>query len=42
VIAGGQDGILRVWNGVNGNSITTFEPPKAPTPEPQKTAAVSK
>jgi len=42
VIAGGQDGILRVWNGVNGSSITTFEPPKAPTPEPQKTAAVSK
>lgn len=42
VIAGGQDGILRVWNGVNGSSITTFEPPKAPLPEPQKTAAVSK
>lgn len=40
VIAGGQDGILRVWNGVNGTSSITFEPPKAPTPEPQKTAAV--
>lgn len=42
VIAGGQDGILRVWNGANGSSIATFEPPKAPTPEPQKTAAVKK
>ncbi len=40
VIAGGQDGVLRVWNGVNGSSIATFEPPKAATPEPQKTAAV--
>ncbi len=39
VIAGGQDGILRIWNGANGNSIATFEPPKAATPEPQKTAA---
>lgn len=42
VIAGGQDGILRIWNGANGNSIATFEPPKAATPEPQKTAAVAK
>ena len=42
IIAGGQDGILRVWNGANGQSITTFEPPKAATPEPQKTAAVKK
>ena len=39
VIAGGQDGILRLWNGTTGSSIATFEPPKAPTPEPQKTAA---
>ena len=39
VIAGGQDGILRLWNGTTGTSIATFEPPKAPTPEPQKTAA---
>ena len=42
VIAGGQDGVLRVWNGANGNSIATFEPPKAAAPEPQKTAAVGK
>ena len=42
VIAGGQDGVLRVWNGATGTSIATFEPPKAPTPEPQKTAAVNK
>lgn len=42
VIAGGQDGVLRVWNGANGSSIATFEPPKAPAPEPQKTAAVKK
>lgn len=42
VIAGGQDGVLRVWNGATGTSIATFEPPKAPTPEPQKTAAVAK
>lgn len=42
VIAGGQDGILRVWNGATGTSIATFEPPKAQTPEPQKTAAVKK
>jgi WD40 repeat protein len=42
VIAGGQDGILRVWNGTSGTSITTFEPPKPPTSEPQKTAAVGK
>ena len=39
VIAGGQDGILRLWNGATGTSIATFEPPKPPTPEPQKTAA---
>ncbi|MBI5799947.1 MAG: hypothetical protein HZA92_04360 [Verrucomicrobia bacterium] len=39
VIGGGQDGILRVWNGATGTSITTFEPPKAATPEPQRTAA---
>ena len=39
VIAGGQDGSLRIWNGTTGTSIATFEPPKAPTTEPQKTAA---
>jgi WD40 repeat protein len=42
VIAGGQDGVLRVWNGANGNVIVTFEPPKSATPEPQKTAAAGK
>jgi WD40 repeat protein len=28
VIAAGQDGVLRVWNGANGQVIRTFDPPK--------------
>ena len=32
VIAGGQDGVLRVWNGATGTSIASFEPPVAATP----------
>ncbi len=28
VVAGGQDGILRVWNGVNGQAIAAFASPK--------------
>jgi hypothetical protein len=28
VIAGGQDGVLRVWNGTNGQIIKQFEPPR--------------
>ena len=27
VIAGGQDGVLRVWNGATGTAIASFEPP---------------
>lgn len=28
VISGGQDGVLRIWNGTNGQVIKVFEPPK--------------
>ncbi len=28
VVAGGEDGTLRVWNGADGKSITVFEPPQ--------------
>ena len=28
VIAAGQDGVLRVWNGLTGDVMATFEPPK--------------
>jgi len=27
VIAGGQDGVLRVWNGTDGKALATFTPP---------------
>jgi len=30
VIAGGEDGILRVWNGTNAQEMFKFEPPKPP------------
>jgi WD40 repeat protein len=29
-IAGGEDGVLRVWNGTNGQELFKFEPPKIP------------
>jgi len=29
VIAGGEDSILRIWNGTDGKPIATFEPPKS-------------
>ena len=29
VIAGGQDGVLRVWNGADGKMIKEFTPPVA-------------
>ncbi len=29
IVAGGQDGILRVWNGSNGESIVIFPPPES-------------
>ena len=28
VIAGGQDGTLRVWNGANAQVVKAFEPPQ--------------
>lgn len=30
VVAGGEDGVLRVWNGTNGQVLFNFEPPKSP------------
>lgn len=30
VVAGGEDGVLRVWNGTNAQELFKFEPPKAP------------
>ena len=30
VIAGGEDGVLRVWNGTNAQELFKFDPPKAP------------
>lgn len=32
VVAGGQDGVLRVWNGANGQVIKAFELPKESAP----------
>ena len=30
VVAAGQDGVIRVWNGANGQPVKTFESPKPP------------
>src|SRR2546425_5647276 len=30
IIAGGQDSVLRVWDGTNGKLIASFPPPDAP------------
>lgn len=30
VAAGGEDGVIRVWNGANGQVLKTFEPPAPP------------
>jgi WD40 repeat protein len=38
VIAGGQDGVLRAWNGANGQVLRTFEPPKPPADNAQAQA----
>ena len=35
VIAGGEDGILRVWNGTNAQELFKFEPPKPPADNAQ-------
>jgi WD40 repeat protein len=40
VIAGGEDGVLRVWNGKDGKSIATFQPP-APVIEDSAIASTS-
>jgi hypothetical protein len=29
VVGGGQDGVLRLWNGENAQVLHAFEPPKA-------------
>jgi len=39
VVAGGEDGVLRAWNGANGESVFTFAPPPSPEqPGPQASA----
>ncbi|MBS0207013.1 MAG: hypothetical protein JSS49_29405 [Planctomycetes bacterium] len=38
VIAGGEDGILRVWNGTNAQELFKFEPPKSPADNAQAKA----
>lgn len=35
VVAGGEDGVLRVWNGTNGQVLYSFEPPKVPAENTQ-------
>lgn len=35
VIAGGEDGVLRVWNGTNAQVLFNFEPPKPPADNTQ-------
>jgi len=30
VVAGGQDSVLRVWNGADGNVLVTFPAPAKP------------
>ncbi len=39
VLSGSQDGVLRVWNGTNGEVIQSFGPPK--TDSSNKLAATS-
>lgn len=38
VIAGGEDGVLRVWNGTNAQELFKFEPPKPPAVNAQANA----
>jgi WD40 repeat protein len=33
VVAGSLDGVLRIWNGKNGETLYTFEPPKDEQPQ---------
>ena len=37
-LAGGEDGVLRVWNGQNGQQLYNFEPPKPPGENKQASA----
>jgi WD40 repeat protein len=39
IAAGGEDGVLRVWNGTTGKSLATFAPPKPPKNSAQASAA---
>ncbi|HUE17542.1 MAG TPA: c-type cytochrome domain-containing protein [Planctomycetaceae bacterium] len=39
VVAGGEDGVLHVWNGTNGQSLFTFAPPKSARVSVQANAA---
>ena len=36
--AGGEDGVLRIWNGTNGQEMFKFEPPKLPADNVQASA----
>jgi WD40 repeat protein len=38
IVAGGEDGILRVWNGKTGKSLFVFAPPKEQRPSAQANA----
>ncbi|QDT48564.1 Chromosome partition protein Smc [Symmachiella dynata] len=35
VVAGGEDGVLRIWNGADGKVIINFDPPKPPADNSQ-------
>jgi hypothetical protein len=37
-LAGGDDGVLRVWNGTNAQELFKFEPPKPPADNTQAKA----
>ncbi len=38
IIAGGEDGVLRLWNGKDGKLITSFDPPAVPAPGDEQAA----
>jgi WD40 repeat protein len=39
IAAGGEDGVLRLWNGATGKSVATFPPPKSGKDSTQANAA---
>jgi WD40 repeat protein len=39
IAAGGEDGVLRLWNGTTGKSVATFGPPKSAKESTQASAA---